>query len=240
MAKHVPPLGLKFGAPRRGLNGGAGRDRDLFVPTLLLEDIEDDRLGAPRVGTAEDTHHVVQIARQTALGKGAELLAEDLGEAVTRRLSCGWKLVAVGVCDLAADWIVDQYFVGRQVNLYSRQVTPRAARPSVVDAALDGAPTSRRLVRLEADLVTRDFDARSLVDALSDGRENGAQGIRVDCGALEKSEVQILGEAIRLEVALLKAGATLEHPRVSDGRLGGDAPKEPAQSVVLLDDVLPE
>lgn len=50
-------------------------------------------------------------------------------------------------------------------------------------------------------------------------------------------EVQIFRETVRLEVALLETGAPLEDPRGVQLGMGRDPPEEPAEDVVLLDDV---
>lgn len=50
-------------------------------------------------------------------------------------------------------------------------------------------------------------------------------------------EVQIFRETVRLEVALLETGTPLEDPRGVQLGMGRDPPEEPAEDVVLLDDV---
>lgn len=47
-------------------------------------------------------------------------------------------------------------------------------------------------------------------------------------------EVEVFREAVGLEVALLQAGAALEHPARADHRVGRDAGQEPAEGVVLF------
>ena len=50
-------------------------------------------------------------------------------------------------------------------------------------------------------------------------------------------EVQIFRETVRLEVALLETGTPLEDPRGVQLGMGRDPPEEPAEDVVLLDDI---
>ena len=54
---------------------------------------------------------------------------------------------------------------------------------------------------------------------------------------IDGREVQVFREAVGLEVALLQTGATLEHPAWADHGMRSDAGQEPAERVVLLDDM---
>ena len=182
---------------------------------------------APGLGSTEDGDHVVEVAGQAALGERAELLAEELGEAVAGRLGAGGQPVAVGVGDRAANRIIREHLVGRQVDLHAREVASRAPRPAVVDPALDGVSSARRLVRLEPHLLARDLDPGGLVDALRDPREDRTQGVWLGGRALDEGEVEVLREAVRFEVALLEAGAALEHP--VSVRAGSDAMPQRSQ-----------
>ena len=51
-------------------------------------------------------------------------------------------------------------------------------------------------------------------------------------------EVEILGKSVGLEVALAERGPALEHPLFAQHRIRGDAGQEPAQHVILLDDLV--
>lgn len=53
-------------------------------------------------------------------------------------------------------------------------------------------------------------------------------------------EVEILGEAVRLDVALLETRSAFEDPLLAEHGVGTDPPKQPAQYVVLLNDLLSE
>src|SRR5205809_1252249 len=53
----------------------------------------------------------------------------------------------------------------------------------------------------------------------------------------EQGEIEVFGETIGFEVALLEAGTALEHPPGSRLGVVGDGGKEPTEDVVLLDDV---
>lgn len=52
-----------------------------------------------------------------------------------------------------------------------------------------------------------------------------------------QSEVEVLGEPVRFKVALLEASPALERPARADLWMHGDPGKEPAQRIVLLDDM---
>ena len=54
---------------------------------------------------------------------------------------------------------------------------------------------------------------------------------------ISHGEVEIFREAIGLEVALLEAGAALEYPGIAKCGLGRDAGEQPAEDVVLFDDM---
>ncbi len=56
----------------------------------------------------------------------------------------------------------------------------------------------------------------------------------------QDGEVQVLGEAVGLDVALLQAGTALEDPLVAEDRGAAESPQQPAEDVVLLDDLLGE
>jgi hypothetical protein len=54
---------------------------------------------------------------------------------------------------------------------------------------------------------------------------------------VEERKVEILGEAVGLEKALLEARSSLELPRVAQLRMSGDSREHPAKDIVLLNDV---
>ena len=58
--------------------------------------------------------------------------------------------------------------------------------------------------------------------------------------ARQDGEVEVFGEAVGLDVALLQARAALEDPLVSENGIGTDAPQQPAEQVVLFDHLLGE
>ena len=63
---------------------------------------------------------------------------------------------------------------------------------------------------------------------------------RVGSAPRQDREVEVLGEAVGLEVALLEARPALEDPWVCENRVGTDPRQKPAEHVVLLDDILGE
>jgi len=83
-------------------------------------------------------------------------------------------------------------------------------------------------------------DARCLLDP-GQHRTEGSRhlGFCAWCPR-QHGEVQVFGEAVRFDVALLETGAALEDPTVAENGIRTDAPQHPAEDVVLLDDVLPQ
>lgn len=55
--------------------------------------------------------------------------------------------------------------------------------------------------------------------------------------AIQQREIQVFRETIRLEEALLQARATFEDPGIASRCVLADAGKQPAERVVLLDDM---
>jgi hypothetical protein len=77
--------------------------------------------------------------------------------------------------------------------------------------------------------------AAGVVNPLAHLLEDPGKEVLIKVVSVLQREVQILREPVGLEVALLQAGAALEHPARADHRVGRNAGQEPAEGVVLLD-----
>src|SRR6266540_4082606 len=86
----------------------------------------------------------------------------------------------------------------------------------------------------------REVDARLVGDARQGPEEKRLDVVGAERTAPDHSEVEVLGIAVGLDVALLEAGASLEDPRLRQDRIGTNAPQQPPEDVVLLDDLFGE
>ena len=140
--------------------------------------------------------------------------------------------------DRAINGRQDQHFVTRQVELDPWQVARRRRnRPAIGDS-----PLARRAVAtvpedLELYFVGRKLDAGLLVDPGGNFPKCADQEIDVEMRFIGQREIEILGETVRLEVALLETGSAFEYPLPAERRVIEDAGKEPAENVVLFYDV---
>jgi len=76
------------------------------------------------------------------------------------------------------------------------------------------------------------------VDAGQDALDKRANVIRRVGPSGQHGEVEVLGEAVGLDIAFFQTCPAFEDPRLTQGRVGGDPPQQPAQNVILLDDLL--
>ncbi len=131
-------------------------------------------------------------------------------------------------------WAHD-HLVDGHVELHASRLRG-APWPRVVDASL-----GRRLVGAQPQARRgREVDARFRGDPRKRAEQERLHVVRAERSAWQDSEVQAFGEAVCLDVALLEAGASLEHPGLREDRIGADPPQQPSENVVLLDDLLRE
>jgi hypothetical protein len=177
---------------------------------------------------------VVEVARTCALSEGSQLLGEDLDEGVAADRGVVGEHIVVGVGDRSTDRLLDEDLVVGEVELDARLVRI-ASRSAVVDPALGRAPIGSHA---DERGTARQRDASLLLDGIEHRGQGGQQCGRLEWAVLADGEVEVFGESVRLDEALLEAGATLEDPRVAQRCVRPDAPEEPAEDVVLLDDLL--
>ena len=177
---------------------------------------------------------VVQVAGASALAHRPQLLGKHLFERVAANQSGLRQAVRVGVTDRAQHRRPDDGFGQAQVDLDARGVG-RGARSSVVDAALEG-PAVR--AKPQCGWADGKVDSRRLADPCEDARECACDRRLAHRWPGQDGEIEILGEPICLEVALLETCAALERPPDGEFRIQADPPRHPAEDVVLLHHVL--
>ena len=92
-------------------------------------------------------------------------------------------------------------------------------------------------MEVEALAVDRNLDARTVVDGGGDVGEDVAQEVLVEVRRVCQREVKVFGEAVGLEEALFEAGSALKDSAVGNRLVVGNTPEQPAEHVVLFDDV---
>src|ERR1700687_4404730 len=97
--------------------------------------------------------------------------------------------------------------------------------------------TARVVVNIEFKLICRNAETRLLRYPGDDFLEHGPQEFLVKMILITQREVQVLREAICLEVTLLETGAPLENPAFRKLFMRVDTGEYPAEDVVLLDNV---
>src|SRR5205823_14311922 len=90
---------------------------------------------------------------------------------------------------------------------------------------------------LERNLIARKLDTALFIDPVRDLLKRSHKEVEVELRFVGQGEIEILGEAVCFEIALLEAGSTLENPFVRDRRVVEDAGQQPAEHVVLFDNV---
>ena len=130
-----------------------------------------------------------------------------------------------------------QHLIGREVQLDARRIAGSAERPAIADAALGGLTATRVCEDFKLARLGRELETRCVVDPVGDLLEDPSEESFVQVLGILQGEVQILGESVRLEVALLEASPALEHPARANLWMRGDPGQEPAQRIVLLDDM---
>ena len=128
----------------------------------------------------------------------------------------------------------DDQLVGGEIELHAGQAPANSPRPPVVHPAFDGRPAPFVLVMVEPQLVGGHLDAALLVDPAGDVAEGGGEKAVIELGGVGQREVEILREAVGLEVDLLQAGPTLEDPGAPERLVVVDAGDEPAQDIVFF------
>ena len=79
-----------------------------------------------------------------------------------------------------------------------------------VDSPLDGRPSSGILVYVEPEAIRRELEPDHILEPARNASEGGGKAVGVCRRTLDQREVEVLGEAIRLEVALLETRPALE------------------------------
>src|ERR1017187_3212653 len=187
---------------------------------------------------SEEIDHVVEVAGPCPFGERAHLLGEDFFVAVATRHDCAFGRVSIWMRDGAIDWRQYEDLVGCQVELDSWQVAGRRRnRAAIGDPPLPGRAVAAIPEDLEIDFIRRKLNTRLLVDPRGHFAKCADQEINVEMGFIGQREVEVLGEAVCFEVALLETRSALEYPFVRERRMVEDAGEEPAENVVLFDDV---
>ena len=128
--------------------------------------------------------------------------------------------------DAQADGREDEEFVGGEVELDAGHVrAARGDRAAVGDAGLAGELSAGIPVEVEPLCVRGDLDPGAVVDGVGDVGEHLPEEILVEVGVVGQGEVEVLGEPVGLEEALLQAGAPLEGPSVGNRFVVCDAPE---------------
>jgi hypothetical protein len=137
----------------------------------------------------------------------------------------------------ATDGLENEYFVRREVELDPRRITTPRQRAAIAYPALRTGVAARIAEDLESACIAREFDAGVFVHPIRNLVEDRLQKGGVEMVFVEHSEVEIFGEPIGFEIALLEAGAALEDPPISQPLVRRNPGQQPAQGVVLLDDM---
>lgn len=110
-------------------------------------------------------------------------------------------------------------------------------RSAIADPALTTAPTATVHVNVEAELVVGNHEARFVGDPCDDLAEDTPEKAFVEMTLADKSEVDVFGESIGLEVALLQARPSFKYPRLRNVTVRIDPRKQPSENIVLLEDI---
>lgn len=110
-------------------------------------------------------------------------------------------------------------------------------RPAIANLALTGDTPARVLVDVEAQLIGGQHEARLVGNPCNDLAKHAPEESLLNLALVLQCEVKVLRKTVGLEVALLEAGAALEHPRRGQRRVHVDAGQQPAEDIVLLHDV---
>lgn len=129
------------------------------------------------------------------------------------------------------------HFIRREIELDAGQATAWLERPTVVDSPLRARTSTLVLVAVEANLLARNLDPRLGVDPFGDLSKYSSKIFLVEMLPFGQREVEVFREAIGFEVDFLEAGASFEDPGTSDLFVVCDTRNQPAEHVVLLDNL---
>ncbi len=182
-------------------------------------------------------HNVIEVPRSAALCQRAQLLRQQLGDRIAEGAVSGQWLIAVSMGDPSTDRRRDHRLVARQIDSELRKLRRAARAPKRDPANCRGisttVPTAPKRV-----LANLQFDSRLVGEPVADPLKDRDQRLGFLVSAADDREVQVLGKAVGLVVALAEAGAALERPGGPEVLVGGYRGKDPAERVVLLDDVV--
>lgn len=185
----------------------------------------------------EKVNDVVEVARPCALVQGARLLGEELVERVRQNRDVR-ELVIVGIAVKGPPW-------RRRIEncLVSGDVDQRAGKrrngewPAVCDPPLERRFALLVLAEPHFDDFAREIDAAQFARGPGHLLQRGTDLVRRVRRLRQQGEVEILGKAIGLDVALLDARAAFEDPGLARRGRQSEPGEEPAEDVVLLHDV---
>jgi hypothetical protein len=128
-----------------------------------------------------------------------------------------------------------EQFVGCEVEFDARKIAAGRDRPAVINPALAGGLAALVLKDVEAKLFGGNLKPGLIVNPRRDVRENPEQNRSVEMSFIDDGEVEIFGEPIGFEIALLQTRAALEYPVIAKLGIGADAGEQPAEHVVFFD-----
>lgn len=186
------------------------------------------------VVTVVEADDVVEVPGAAALSHSADLLGEDLLQGVAANSGISGKLVGVSVRDGSSLRRPHDELVDCEVDLDACSHRGLARAPVVHTALGAHAAWSPS----EPWLPDGEVDAGLVADPRQDLFDHRMDVGGIDGTVRQDGEVEVLGEPVGLDVALLQAGAAFEDPEVAELRMLTKAPEHPAEDVILLDDVL--
>lgn len=138
--------------------------------------------------------------------------------------------------DLAEDRFFNNWLVLSDVKKDSRPAGD-SERALITDPPFIGRPPLLVDTRSQKDLVVVEPNPADLSGTPSNTEKSFTQCQFVVSGVGCEREIQVFGESVGLKVALLNTGPSLKHPSVSCLGITGNCGENPAENVVLLDNL---
>src|SRR5271157_2574841 len=234
MPQHIPPLRNQL-LPKNSQRLES-REPNVLEVAFLLHHVTKDCSGRMELTVPKQVDHIVKVTRSRPFAEGTNFFSKYLFESVAARRYAFGRGVGIYVSHGPHDRRQYQNFIGSEIKFDARYIgAPWRYRTAIADPPLAAKTTPSIVEYFEPALIGRQLDTRRFVEPVTELGEPLFQETRVQLRRVRNCKIQVLGEPIRLEKALLETGAAFENPRSSQERIAVNASEQPTEDVIFFD-----
>lgn len=133
--------------------------------------------------------------------------------------------------------LTDDNFISGQIKFDAWSIASAAKRTTVGHPSFSRKAAAWIRENLEANITSNRVEATLFPDPTSNYRKSTPQERLIEMSSVRDGKVEVFRETVRFEITLLKASPTLENPAAPKLFISMNTSQQPAERIILLDDV---